>query len=61
MITLMLKTVAKKNALNRLRGELSALMRRKQDITCASKHSKMIITRRGSMQDLSRTLALKTR
>jgi hypothetical protein len=36
-------------------------MGRKKNITCATKNTKMIITRRESMKNFSRALALKTR
>ena len=59
-VTLVLKTITKKNTFNRLSTQFGPL-KRKKNKTCASKYSKMIITRRRAMQDLSRALTVKTR
>jgi hypothetical protein len=56
----MLKTVTKKDTLNRLSYQFCGLSRRKENITCATKDTKMSIFRRRLVQDFSRTFPLKT-
>jgi hypothetical protein len=59
-VALMLKTVTKKDTLNRLSCQFGGLSRRKENITCATKDTKMSIFRRRAVQDFSRTFPLET-
>ena len=45
-VALMFKTITKKNTLNRLSCQFCELSRRKKNITCATKNTKMSIFRR---------------
>ena len=56
-ITLMFKTIPQKHALNWLSSQLSPLTRCKQDITSATKNSKMIIARWSTKKNFTKTFS----
>jgi hypothetical protein len=55
-ITLMLRTISQKNTFNRLSRQLGSLTRCKQNIASTSENPKMIIVRRSTKKDFTRTL-----
>jgi len=54
-ITFMLRTITQKNTFNRLCRQLCTFTRSKQNITCTSKNSEMVIVRRSAKKYLTMT------